>query len=150
LNINIIARCRVAFFGKFFVLKTHKKIKMKRKEKCQKKPKSNANIVAGGGLPKSSRLMVDGAGEAASRLRCQVGGQRWHSGFSTARIVGKLDGDGFGGAFWNGAVQLFDGLFGLLALVEADEADTFGETCEDEMLYIIIYAFKSVYFQKKA
>jgi hypothetical protein len=89
-------------------------------------------------------LVVDGTGKTAGRLRCQVGGQRWHPGFSTTRIVGKFNRDRFGGALWNGAVQLFDGPFGLLTLIEAYEADTLGETCVGEEC--AMECFRRVFF----
>lgn len=56
----------------------------------------------------------------------QVSGQRWER-FVIAGIVGELDGDGFSVSFGHRAVQLLDGLFCFVALIEADEPDAFGK-----------------------
>jgi hypothetical protein len=45
------------------------------------------------------------------------------------RRAGKLDRDGLGGALWNGAIQLLDGLLSLVTLVKAHKADAFRQPC---------------------
>lgn len=46
-----------------------------------------------------------------------------------ARVVGKFDGDGLGGAGWLLAVEALDGLLGLHPPIEADEAHPSGNAC---------------------
>lgn len=59
-------------------------------------------------------------------LGSQVSGQRWES-FVIAGVVGKLDRNGLGVSLGHRAVQLLDSLFCFVALVEADESDSFGK-----------------------
>lgn len=58
-------------------------------------------------------------------LGCQVSSQRWES-FVIAGVVGELDRNWFGVSLGYSAVQLLDSLFSFMALVEADESNSFG------------------------
>lgn len=67
--------------------------------------------------------VVDRSGE--STLGRQVRGERSQSFGVITGIVCELDGDGFGRAFRNRVVQVFDRSLGFDPLVEANKAHTF-------------------------
>lgn len=73
--------------------------------------------------------MVDGSSESPGRsgsLGRQVSGQR-RKRLIVARIIGELDRDRLGVTFRYCAVQFLNCPLGLVTLIEAYEADAFGE-----------------------
>lgn len=79
-----------------------------------------------GYVPEAVGRVVNGARKPS--LRGEVGSQGRDSLGVVAWIVGELDGDGLRCPLRNSVVQMLDGPLSLDALVEADEANAFGET----------------------
>lgn len=77
--------------------------------------------------PEPLSLVVEGPWVSA------VGGlvELWQKGLARllAGVVGELDRDGLGCAWWLLSIQALDGLLSLYPLIKADEAHTSGATC---------------------
>lgn len=82
-------------------------------------------------LPEALCLLCEGSWVPSIGRLVQLG-QQGLAGL-LARVVGKFDRDGLGGTRGLLAVQTLDGLLGLHPPVEADEADSSGNTCGERL-----------------
>lgn len=76
-------------------------------------------------VPEATRGVMNRTPEAP--LRRKISGEWGDRLGVVTRVVGELDGDGFGSAVGDGPVQFLDGPFRLNTLVKADEAYSLGK-----------------------
>lgn len=78
-------------------------------------------------VPEALGLVVQGSSVASSGSLVELREQRLAC--LLAGVVGKLDGDGLGGAQRLLPVQALDGLLGLVSFVKADETHSSRDAC---------------------
>lgn len=84
-------------------------------------------------VPESACWVMHWSSKATSSLGCQICSKRRHCLVIVAGIVGKLDGDWFCWSLRYCSIKFLDCTFSFHALIEADEADPFWETCKTEI-----------------